>query len=53
MDRVCLFQFPAIIFIRTALREIVAVIPIELGELFQGVVPVVETVARLLISAES
>ena len=46
MDRISLFQLAPVILIRAALREIVGVLAVELGELLQRVVAVVEFVAR-------
>lgn len=45
MDRIGLLQLAPIILIRAALREIVGVFPVQLGELLQRVVAMMELVA--------
>jgi hypothetical protein len=45
MDRVGLFQLTPIVLVSAALREVIGVLPVQLGELLQGVVAMMKPVA--------
>lgn len=45
MDGVGFFQLAAVIFIGAALREVIAVFPVQLGKLLQRIVAVMEFIA--------